>query len=54
MGIVDLIADRPHEKAGVIPVSAHPAAHILLAPFIEKSGIVKLCLGSLPHVKGFT
>ena len=51
MGVINLIADGPEQKAGMIPVPAHPASHILFTPFLKKSAVVKLCLRKLPHIE---
>ena len=52
VGVVDLIADAPHDEAGVVPIPAYPAGHILLEPLGEEAGIVIGRLAAQPHVKG--
>ena len=51
MGVINLVSDGPQKQTGVIPVPAHPAAHVPLTPFLKKPAVVILRLGALPHVE---
>ena len=52
MGIVNFISDAPQDQTGMIPVSAHPARHILPVPFREKPSVIIWIFRPFPHVEG--
>ncbi|MNB80440.1 hypothetical protein D3C75_272030 [compost metagenome] len=53
MGIIDFVADAPHDQARTVPVAPDPAGNIPSPPFREKTGVVVRRLAALPHVKRF-
>ena len=46
-----LVADRPHQYAGMVAVAQHHVCKVALMPLIEETGIVVLGLATSPHVK---
>ena len=47
----NLIADAPHDDAGVITMVLHQVGDVLVAPLLEELGIAILALGINPHIK---
>ena len=52
MGIVNFVANAPKQQAGVVPIPAHPAGHVLFVPRREEPGVVIGGLAPHPIVKG--
>ena len=46
-----LVAYRPYQDTGMIPVAQHHIGQVALMPFVEETGIVVLCLTATPHIK---
>ena len=46
-----LIANRPHQYAGMVAVTQYHVCQVALMPLIEETGIVVLGLATSPHVK---
>ena len=53
VGIVDLVADAPEQKAGMVAVPAQPGGHIPGLPFVKEAGVVVGVFGAAPAVEGF-
>ena len=52
VGVQNLVANGPHQQAGMVPVPAHPAGHVTFHIVLEKPCIVIGGLGTLPHIEG--
>ena len=47
----NLVADAPHDDAGVVAVVPHEGLHVLVGPFVEEPCIAVPALGIDPHVE---
>src|SRR5271165_1480051 len=45
----DLVADAPHDDAGVIAVAMEHVAQVSIAPLVEVFGVAVLHFGNAPH-----
>ena len=48
----NLVADAPHNHAGMVAVAAHHVAQVALAPLVEILAVAVGNLGDAPHVEG--
>src|SRR5690606_28562751 len=53
MGIINLIADAPHDQARMVPVPQYPASDVPMCPILEEPGKIIWRLRSFPHIKSF-